>query len=117
MGGAAAMAMTPFPPDELAFPPWKLVGVLPADMEPLAGLSLSLTLAALFGAAGGVVICTGGGMLTDTERVEPFLVMPPEAVVDFLDRVLVPPTGSPDPEPRFRFLMTSVFKLSGRTTP
>lgn len=35
----------------------------------------------------------------------------------FLDRVLVPPTGRLAPEPRFRFLMTSVFKLSGLTTP
>src|SRR3569833_1447781 len=34
------------------------------------------------------------------------------------DRVLVPPpTGRLAPEPRLRFLMTSVFRLRGRTTP
>jgi hypothetical protein len=117
--------MTPFPPvtplDEPALP-WKLVGVFPAvfpaDAEPLAGLSLPLTLLARFWIAGGVLACAGGEItLTDTESVEPFLVMPPEEVAVFLDRVLVPPTGRPDPEPRFRFLMTSVFKLRGRTTP
>jgi hypothetical protein len=92
--------------------------VLPADAEPLAGLSLPLALLVLFWMAGGVLACTGGGFaLVDTERVEPFLVMPPEELAFFLDRVLEPPTGRPDPEPRFRFLMTSVFKLSGRTTP
>lgn len=122
LGGAAAMAMTPFAAaDELVvLPPWKLVGVLPADREPLAGLSLSLTLPARFGMAGGVLACTGGGAtltLTETESVEDFLVMPPEAVAVFRDRVLVPPTGRPEPEPRFRFLMTSVFRLRGRTTP
>ena len=120
LGGAAAMAMTPLPgPDELvALPPWKLVGVLPAEREPLAGLSLSLTLPARLGIAGGVLACTGGGAtLTETERVEDFLVMPPEAVAVLRDRVLVPPTGRPEPEPRFRFLMTSVLRLRGRTTP
>lgn len=35
----------------------------------------------------------------------------------FFDLVLVPPTGRLAPEPRFRFLMTSVFRLNGRTTP
>lgn len=33
------------------------------------------------------------------------------------DLVLVPPTGALFPEPRLRFLITSVFKLSGLTTP
>lgn len=41
----------------------------------------------------------------------------PEAPPVFFDRVLVPPTGRLAPDPRLRFLMTSVFKLSGRTTP
>jgi hypothetical protein len=52
----------------------------------------------------------------DIERVE-FLrdaALEPEI---FLDLVLVPPTGMLEPEPRFLFLMTSVFRLSGRTTP
>lgn len=33
------------------------------------------------------------------------------------DLVLVPPTGALFPEPRLRFLITSVFKLKGLTTP
>ena len=136
-GGAAAMGMTPFPPttpaDEPALP-WKLVGVLPAvftpETPPLAGLSLSLPLPAR---------CCDGGVVTwaraderllfaltvdATERVEFFLVFAADVVVEavvllalFLERVLVPPTGRLLPEPRFRFLMTSVFKLRGRTTP
>jgi hypothetical protein len=98
------------------------VGVLPAvfppDAGPLAGLSLSLALPARCWIAGGVLACTGGGLaLEETDRVEPRLVMPPEEAPFFLDRVLDPPTGRLEPEPRFRFLMTSVFKLSGRTTP
>jgi hypothetical protein len=94
-----------------------LPAVLAAEPEPLAGLSLlSLTLWARCCGAGGVLACTGGGLaLEDTESVEPLLEMPPE--VFFLDRVLVLPTEWPDPEPRLRFLMTSVFKLRGRTTP
>ena len=35
----------------------------------------------------------------------------------FFDLVFVPPTGRVEPVPRFLFLMTSVFKLKGRTTP
>jgi hypothetical protein len=35
----------------------------------------------------------------------------------FLDLVLVPPTGTFAPDPRFRFLITSVFNERGRTTP
>jgi hypothetical protein len=103
------------------------VGVFPAEAEPLvAGLSLSLALPArwLCCRAGGVLAWAGGGLAKEeTERVEVFLVMPPETVVEvlrvvfFLDRVLVLPTVTPVPEPRLRFLMTSVFKLSGRTTP
>jgi hypothetical protein len=98
------------------------VGVFPdelfAEAAPLAGLSLSLTLLALFWAAGGVLACTGGGLAAEeTDNVEPRLVMPPEEPTFFLVRVLEPPTGRLEPEPRFRFLMTSVFKLSGRTTP
>lgn len=57
----------------------------------------------------------------DMASVEFFLVLVPEVLAEalalFLDRVLVPPTGRFAPEPRLRFLMTSVFKLSGRTTP
>lgn len=39
------------------------------------------------------------------------------ALAVFLDLVLLPPTGTLVPEPRFRFLITSVFKLNGLTTP
>lgn len=49
----------------------------------------------------------------DTEGAEPSLMIAPEVVADFPDRVLVPPTGSLEPEPRFSILMTSVFKLRG----
>jgi hypothetical protein len=59
----------------------------------------------------------------DMASVEFFLVLVPDVLAEaltpavFLDRVLVPPTGKFAPEPRLRFLITSVFKLSGRTTP
>ena len=63
--------------------------------------------------------------MVDIARVEFFRVFVPEAPPDepmfafFLaERVLVPPpTGRLAPELRLRFLMTSVFRLSGRTTP
>jgi hypothetical protein len=119
LGGAAAMGTTPFPPTALPLVfPWKLVGVLPADAEPLAGLSMSWTLLARFCTAGGVLAWTGGWLMTvETESVEDFLLMPAEELAVFLVRVLVPPTGRPEPEPRLRFLMTSVFRDNGRTTP
>jgi ABC-type dipeptide/oligopeptide/nickel transport system permease component len=103
------------------------VGVLPAVFPPepcaLAGLSLSLTLLARFW-AGGVAAWVGGGLAdADIDNVEFFLVAAPEPLVElmlaffFAERVLVPPTGILAPEPRLRFLMTSVFRLSGLTTP
>ncbi len=58
-----------------------------------------------------------------TDKVEFFLVFAAEVLAEalvlvlFFERVLVPPTGKLFPEPRFRFLMTSVFRLNGRTTP
>lgn len=63
-------------------------------------------------------VCVCG--VDEIDKVEFFLVLAPDALMlaFFLaDRVLVPPTGRLEPEPRFLFLMTSVFKLSGRTTP
>lgn len=39
----------------------------------------------------------------------------PDALPPFFDLPPTPPTVGPDP--RFRFLMTSVFRLSGLTTP
>lgn len=54
--------------------------------------------------------------IVDNDKVEFFL----EAAADplpFLDLVLVPPTLTLFPEPRFLFLITSVFRLRGRTTP
>lgn len=55
----------------------------------------------------------------DPDNAELFFVVDPEPLelAFFLDRVLLPPIGRPVPEPRFRFLMTSVFKLRGLTTP
>ncbi len=119
LGGAAAMGTTPLPLATAALLPWKLVGVLPAEAEPLAGLSMSWTLLARFCTAAGGVLAWVGGWLTvvETERVEDFLLMPAEELAVFLVRVLVPPTGRPEPEPRLRFLMTSVLRERGRTTP
>jgi len=57
------------------------------------------------------------------DNVEFFLAVAPEPPADaltaffFAERVLVPPTGMLAPEPRLRFLMTSVFRLNGLTTP
>ena len=133
-GGAAAIGTTPFTPtalDEEPAPPWKLVGVLPAvlppDPGPLTGLSPSLV-PPLF-AAGGVVTWVVAWMVLlliaadeDMAREE-FLrdaaaeFAPDALVAFFLDLVLVPPTGRLAPEPRLRFLITSVFRLRGRTTP
>jgi hypothetical protein len=56
----------------------------------------------------------------DSVGVEFFREAGPEAAPElfFLEaRVLVPPTGRLAPDPRFRFLITSVFKLRGLTTP
>ena len=102
------------------------MGVLPAVLPPeppapLAGLSPSLTLPALFVAEGGVVTCAGL-FVADMVKVEFLREAGPEAVPDalpefFFDLVLVPPTGRLAPDPRFRFLITSVFRLRGLTTP
>jgi hypothetical protein len=112
--------------------------VLPVVLPPvLAGLSTPLVLPAR-ATDGGVTACWGVAALTLIVLLElslPFLLLPPlalalaeierleflrDAAVEpefFLDLVLVPPTGIFDPEPLFLFLMTSVFKLRGRTTP
>jgi hypothetical protein len=127
LGGAAAIGTTPFPPTAPPDDPaLKLVGVLPAVLPPdapptLAGLSPSLALPARVVADGGVVACatlTGVDMASvEFLRVAvPALPEPPPAFF-LAARVLVPPTGKVAPDPRFRFLMTSVFKLSGLTTP
>ncbi len=61
--------------------------------------------------------------VADIAKAEFLREVGPEGVVDALplffleDLVLVPPTGRLAPEPRLRFLMTSVFNDSGRTTP
>lgn len=112
--------------------------MLPVVFPPvLAGLSIPLVLPAR-AADGGVTACWGVELLTLIVLLEALLdllLLPPlplalaaierleflrDAAVEpefFLDLVLVPPTGILDPEPRFLFLMTSVFKLNGRTTP
>lgn len=101
-------------------PKW-LFGVLPAvlapEAGPLTGLSPSLLLKARL-EVGGVVTFAWlllFAAIVDIDSVEFFLEAAAELF--FLDLVLVPPTGIFDPEPRFRFLITSVFKLNGRTTP
>lgn len=98
--------------------------MLPAVFAPeppaLRGLSPSVVLPARF-AAGGVAAFPA--LLADgMESVEFFRDTGPEADAEgvlfppFFD--LVPePTGRLAPEPRFRFLITSVFKLNGLTTP
>lgn len=128
-GGAAAIGTTPLPPTAPAAEPalpWKLVGLLPAvfppEATPLAGDSTAFTLAARV-VAGGVVACEAVGA-AETFSVEFLRVLGPELLFKALelafflaDLVLVPPTGALLPEPRLRFLMTSVFRLKGLTTP
>lgn len=105
LGGAAAMGTTPLPPTA---PVLKPVGVLPAVLPPEPGLSPSRA------AFGGVVALVA--VVEDIASVEFFREAEPKPAF-FFDLVLVPPTGRLAPEPRLRFLITSVFKLRGRTTP
>lgn len=130
LGGAAAIGTTPLPPTAPVVDPalpWKLVGLLtavfPPDCPPLIGDSTGLTLPARL-VAGGVAAWVDGLLaVVEETTTEFFLRFVPEllleALIEFflVDLVLVPPTGKLLPEPRFRFLMTSVFRLSGLTTP
>jgi hypothetical protein len=119
--GAAAIGTTPFPPT-IAAPPYWLPGVLPAVKFPLlAGLSASLLLLGRFIDGGDTAwlfvmgtVTAAAAAAADMFNVEFFLEAALEPVPAFF---LVPPTGRLLPDPRFLFLMTSVFKLSGRTTP
>lgn len=90
------------------------------------GLSPSLALPALLWDAAGAMAGVGATwtLVVDAVREmaseEFFLVFVPEAAVEAapffdLEPEVVP--GTLDPEPRFRFLITSVFKLKGLTTP
>ena len=93
---------------------------LPTDPETDCGLALSLTL--LAGLLLGVVACTGAVEFIVAATTEFFLVPGPLDIVPifFEARVEAPPDapmGKDAPDPRFRFLITSVFKESGRTTP
>lgn len=54
--------------------------------------------------------------MDEIAKVEFFLEPGADALALFLPLVLEP-TGKLAPDPRLRFLITSVFKLSGRTTP
>lgn len=135
--GAAAMGTTPLPPTTVDVE-WPK-GVLPVVFAPeaacvLTGLSLSLALPAR-AADEGVVTCGMGvlvlvllallllllmlfvtALMADIDRLE-FLR---EATVEpalFFALELAPPMGRLAPDPLFLFLMTSVFKLRGRTTP
>lgn len=134
-GGAAAMGTTPFPPLIPVAPtddpaePWYEVGVLPAVLPPLpadpeteGGLWDSLTLRARI--LVGVVAWVVGAVLVAGVTIEFFLVVGPlivcKAPIFFEARVAAPPDppmGREAPDPRFRFLITSVFKERGRTTP
>lgn len=136
LGGAAAIGTTPLPPtaplDDAVLPNW-LVGVLPAVLAPdaaLLGLSPSLTLPIV--ADGGVetvllaafaacalLVLTVAAAAAEIDSVEFLRDATAEFAPEtpFLDRETVPPTGRLAPDPRLRFLMTSVFKLRGRTTP
>lgn len=94
--------------------------MFPPEPPALAGLSPSFALPARF-VAGGVVACVGlfGVEIVIVEFLrDADPETEPEALGVFLeDLVLVPPTGKLAPEPRLRFLITSVFKLRGLTTP
>jgi hypothetical protein len=134
-GGAAAIGTTPFPPLIPVVPtedpaePWYEVGVLPAVLPPFpadpeteGGLWDSFTLRARM--LVGVVAWVVGAVLVAGVAIEFFLVFGPlvgwTAPIFFEARVDAPPdapTGREAPDPRFRFLMTSVFSESGRTTP
>jgi hypothetical protein len=100
-----------------------LPAVLPPEAPPaLKGLSLPFRLPGWFWDGGVVAWMVLGA--AGRASAEFFLVAVadvfPEAFAPalfFADRVLVPPTGRLAPEPRFRFLITSVFRLSGLTTP
>lgn len=130
LGGAAAIGTTPFPPTApVADPalPWKLVGLLTAvfapDCPPLIGDSPeAFTLPARF-VAGGVAAWLAEVLaVEETATVELFLRFVPELLVEtliefFLPDLVLVPAGKLLPDPRLRFLMTSVFKLRGRTTP
>jgi hypothetical protein len=73
----------------------------------------------------GVVTWVAGAVLEAGATMEFFLVLGPLVVcgwepIFFDARVAAPPdapTGSEAPDPRLRFLMTSVFSDRGRTTP
>lgn len=119
--GAAAIGITPLPPTTVA-PPYWLPGVLPAVRCPLLpGLSPSLLLLGRF-IDGGVtawlfVVATAAAAAAAAamDNDEFFLEAALEPVPEFF--FLDPPTGRLAPDPLFLFLITSVFRLRGRTTP
>lgn len=101
-----------------------MLAVLPPPPEPdiEGGLALSLTLLAR--TLLGVVTCVAGAVVDDVATIEFFRVLGPlldvGPTIFFEARVDAPPdpvTGKEAPDPRLRFLMTSVFRESGRTTP
>ena len=127
LGGADAIGTTPLPPTgppDAPVLPWKPGGPLAVDV--LAGPMLPGDVSAAgaftrFALAGAVLFSLGLLFARDeTAAVEFFLdadaEFAPEAVplAAFFDLAPPPTLG---PEPRLRFLMTSVFRLSGLTTP
>ncbi len=136
LGGAAAMGITPLPPlipfvpTEEPAEPWYEVGVEavlpPAPVEPVTegGEADSLTERARMEV--GVVACAVGAagfavpVTTEFLRVLGPLgavVVPPIFLELRVDAPPDAPTGIEAPDPRLRFLITSVFNDRGRTTP
>lgn len=127
MGGAAAMGMTFLPPTGPAVPvlPWKLgappppvlvpaVPVLPGEASVLAGAPVR------FAAVEDALLLPLLLFPRDDSAMDEFfrdvaVEFAPDALPPFFDLLPTPPTVGPDP--RFRFLITSVFRLSGLTTP
>jgi len=124
LGGAAAMGTTPFPPTAPAAP-WKFVeAVLPVALDP-----------GLTSADGASLLVTPPPRLVEVDEelpIVPLLLAIADTASDeffrdaeaefvpeafFLDLVPAPLPDTFGPEPRLRFLMTSVFRLSGLTTP
>jgi hypothetical protein len=105
LGGAAAIGTTPpllIEPDVGG----KLVGVLPAVEPPFEAVVEG-------GDSELLALC----VLADVGVVDGVWCSEFLRLAFFDARVDAPPTGIELPLPLFRFLMTSVFKDSGRTTP
>lgn len=121
LGGAAAIGTTPLPPTAPPALAKLAEEAAPADLAlgPASADGDSPVEVRLIEVGAGLPLPEATVAKEDTARdefrrdAEAELV--PEVV--FLDLVPEPPPGTFGPEPRLRFLMTSVFRLNGRTTP